>query len=283
MAAVLFAGGGIALAIAGPPEGDPPSPEPGLEVSVLDVGQGDAILLEPAGAEPVLVDAGPPGEGIAEELTDEGVERLGLLAITHDQLDHSGGVPELVAAVPVESFGYAGASPSLLAAAQRAGARPVRLAGGETIRSGSLRLEVLWPARELLEADGGAPGDSAEPSPSSTDEANRLSLVLLARWHRFSMLLTGDAEAEAAPIDPGPVDVLKVAHHGSDDAGLAELLDRALPRLAVISVGEENPYGHPAATTLTELADHDVPIMRTDSHGEIEIDVTSEGWTGHSG
>ena len=61
------------------------------------------------------------------------------------------------------------------------------------------------------------------------------------------MLLTADAEAEAVPLDPGPVDVLKVAHHGSDDAGLGALLDRTAPRLAVISVGAGNPYGHPTA------------------------------------
>ena len=73
------------------------------------------------------------------------------------------------------------------------------------------------------------------------------------------MLLTADAEAESTPIDPGPVDVLKVAHHGSEDAGLGELLERTRPRLAVISVGEDNPYGHPTAATLGELAAHGSP------------------------
>ncbi len=58
------------------------------------------------------------------------------------------------------------------------------------------------------------------------------------------MLLTADAEAESTPLDPGPIDVLKVAHHGSDDAGLGPLLDRIRPRLAVISVGAHNSYGH---------------------------------------
>ena len=65
----------------------------------------------------------------------------------------------------------------------------------------------------------------------------------------FSMLLTADAEAEAVPLDPGPIDVLKVAHHGSDDAGLDALLDRTAPSLAVISVGADNPYGHPDRRT----------------------------------
>ena len=97
------------------------------------------------------------------------------------------------------------------------------------------------------------------------------------------MLLTADAEAEAVPIDPGPIDVLKVAHHGSDDAGLDSLLDRSVPRLAVISVGADNPYGHPTPGTLATLAEHDVPVLRTDQGGDVTIDVTSGGWRVETG
>ncbi len=113
------------------------------------------------------------------------------------------------------------------------------------------------------------------PAPS---DPNQTALVLLARWQGFRMLLTADAEAEAVPIDPGPIDVLKVAHHGSDDAGLDSLLDRSVPRLAVISVGAHNPYGHPTPGTLATLAEHDVPVLRTDEGGDVAIDVTSSGW-----
>ena len=87
------------------------------------------------------------------------------------------------------------------------------------------------------------------------------------------MLLSADAEAEAVPLDPGPVDVLKVAHHGSDDAGLAALLDRTRPQLAVISVGDDNPYGHPTAGTLATLAAHGVRILRTDRDGTVTFEV----------
>ncbi len=82
-----------------------------------------------------------------------------------------------------------------------------------------------------------------------------------------------------APIDPGPVDVLKVAHHGSADAGLPGLLERATPRLAVISVGEDNSYGHPAPETLAALADGGVSARRTDAEGEVVIEVRGDGWT----
>ena len=96
----------------------------GLRVSVLDVGQGDAILLQPAGALPILVDTGPPGDGIAAELDDAGVERLGALILTHDQSDHDGAEDEVLAAVPVERVLYAVLGRDAL------GARPRR--GGPT-------------------------------------------------------------------------------------------------------------------------------------------------------
>ncbi|MBM3667941.1 MAG: hypothetical protein FJW90_10795 [Actinobacteria bacterium] len=125
---------------------------------------------------------------------------------------------------------------------------------------------MLWPP-------AATPGTAA----AAAAEPNLRSLVLLAEWRHFSMLLSGDAEAEAVPIDPGPVDALKVAHHGSADGGLVGLLDRTAPRLAVISVGD-NPYGHPAPETLGALADHEVKVLRTDEHGEVAIEADARGW-----
>src|SRR5260221_590124 len=152
--------------------------------------------------------------------------------------------------------------PGNMGGGRAAGAVPVRTAAGGELRSGGLRLQVLWPPRELL----------AEPVPGA--DPNQLALVLLARWRDFSMLLTADAEAESVPLDPGPVDVLKVAHHGSDDAGLAALLDRARPRLAVISVGAGKPYGHPTPRTLSTLTADDIRTLRTDRDGDVVIDVS---------
>lgn len=238
-------------------------PATGLRVTFLDVGQGDAILLQPAGAVPVLVDGGPPGSGLAEKLAAAGVERLGAVVVTHDQSDHAGGVEELLGRVPVGRFVYAAASRELRATAAGAGAAPLRLAAGSALRTGGLRLEAIWPPRELLGSGGGG------------EDPNRRSLVLLARWRDFSLLLSADAESEAAPLDPGPVDVLKVAHHGSEDAGLDALLGRIDPALAVISVGDRNAYGHPAPTTLRTLATHGVRTLRTDLDGGVVLDVES--------
>jgi ComEC/Rec2-related protein len=241
----------------GAPSGRPP----GLRIEVLDIGQGDAILLQPRSAPAVLVDGGPPGDELVAKLHDESVERLGAAVVTHDQSDHAAGIAEALGRLPISRLVYGRLDRQFLATAQADGARPDQVAAGTTLRSGSLRLEVLWPPPTLLAED-----------PPDTDP-NALALVIRARWHHFTMLLTADAEAESTPLEPGPIDVLKVAHHGSDDAGLGPLLDRIRPRLAVISVGADNPYGHPTPGTLATLAAHHVPTLRTDLDGTIEIDV----------
>jgi competence protein ComEC len=220
-----------------PAEGPGAGAPAGLRVEVLDVGQGDAILLRPAGAPAVLVDGGPPGAGLARKLEEAGVESLGAAVVTHPQSDHMGGVEELLGDVPIHRLLFARPARRLLGTALEAGVEPQRIAAGRELRSGALRLRVLWPPPELL--TGSVPDQ----------DPNRLSLVIEARWRHFTMLLTGDAEAEAAPIETGPVDVLKVAHHGSEDAGLGALLDRAQPRR------------------------HGVPTLRTDEEGTIVIDV----------
>ncbi len=233
----------------------------GLRIEVLDVGQGDAILLQPAAAPAVLVDGGPPGDDLVGKLGEAGVARLGAVVASHDEEDHVGGFGELFGAIPVDRFLFARAGRDLRSGAESGGARLARVAAGGEIVSGALRLEALWPPESLL----AEPLNGADP--------NQQALVLLVRWHRFRMLLTADAEAEAVPLDPGPVDVLKVAHHGSDDAGLGALLDRIRPHLAVISVGAGNSYGHPTPATLRALEVHRVPVLRTDRDGTIAIEV----------
>lgn len=247
-------------------------PSVGLRIDVLDVGQGDAILLRPAAAPPVLIDGGPPGDELAAKLEDAGVDSLGIAFVTHEQSDHAGGIEELLERhFPIGRLLYARLGRRLRGEAEAAGAGPVRVAAGDAIGAGRLRLSVLWPPPELL--DQRLAG--ADP--------NAQAIVLLARWRSFSILLTADAEAEEVPIDPGPVDVLKVAHHGSEDAGLAALLDRTSPRLALISVGANNPYGHPAPATLAELAQHGVRTLRTDRRGTIELDVDQNSFVVRAG
>ena len=263
LAAPLLAVSLLAVVLIGGRASAPASPGPGeLGVTVLDVGQGDAILLEPPGSAPVLVDAGTADAGVAELLRERGVESLAALIVTHDQSDHAGGAAQVLDAVRVARLGYALAGPELLAEARSAGATPIRLAEGSDLSVGELRLEVLWPPAERLGVE---------------EDPNSVSVVLVAEWRHFSMLLAADAEAELAPIDPGPVDVLKVAHHGSKDAGLGALLDRTVPKLAVISVGD-NTYGHPTDETLGELASRSVATLRTDEVGSVLIQASPGGW-----
>lgn len=259
----------LALALAGSRLGADASGGPlarGLRVTVLDVGQGDAILLQPVGAAAVLVDGGPPGGGIVAKLRDAGVESLGAVVATHEQSDHTGGIGELLGRLPIGELLYARLGRRLRGEALAAAVDPVRLVAGDAVRAGELRLEVLWPPAELL----GEPLGDADP--------NSQALVLLARWHGFTMLLAADAEAGEVPLDPGPVDVLKVAHHGSEDPGLDSLLDRTSPRIAIISVGDRNSYGHPAPITLAELAAHEILTLRTDEAGNIGLDADQDSF-----
>jgi competence protein ComEC len=231
---------------------------------VLDVGQGDSILLQPAGAPALLVDGGPPGHGLSGELRAAGVDRLGAAIVTHAESDHAGGIRELLGAMPVGRVLVGAPDSVTLSAAAAAGVPGGRLVRGSELRSDRLRLDVIWPPAELL--GGSVHGE----------DPNQLAIVLRARWGRFSMLLTADAEAEAVPLEPGPIDVLKVAHHGSEDAGLTELLDRVRPRLAVISVGADNPFGHPTAPVLAALADRGVRTLRTDYDGTVVLEVVGD-------
>jgi competence protein ComEC len=269
VAAVGVAAVALAVAQLTARSGGPGSPgDDALRVRILDVGQGDAILLDPPAGEPVLVDAGPDGAKVERELRRLGVRELAAAIVTHDQSDHAGGMADVLAALPVGRLGFCSGS-TLRGAAVASGTEPVSMCEGGELRSGELRLTALWPPPELASAED--------------EDPNRLSLVLLAEWRHFSMLLTGDAEAEAVPLDPGAVDVLKIAHHGSEDAGLGPLLERIVPKLAVISVGADNPYGHPTAEVLSELRRRQVPALRTDLAGAIEIEARADGWSASVG
>jgi competence protein ComEC len=244
------------------PDHAPPPPH-GLRITFLDVGQGDSALVQvPEGA--VLVDEGPPEARVAKQLEDLGVRRLAALVLTHPQRDHVGGAADVIDDLPVGFVldpGIPAVSPderAARAAASRHGVRIVLARAGESFRLGRLRLRVLWP-------DGpGAPGE----------DPNQHAIVLLASYGVVDALLTADAESDVTlPLDLPSVEVLKVAHHGSVDTGLGELLARLRPRVAVISVGARNDYGHPAATTIATL--RHVPglaLYRTDLDGRVTVE-----------
>jgi len=239
-----------------------PGPPRDLTISFLDIGQGDATLIQ-HGRATVLVDTGPPGGPIVTRLREAGVRRIDVLVATHAALDHDGAAAEVLAAYPVGLVldGEELTAPTRTMARLAASHHVRRLATdvGQVIRSGPLQLRVLWPRRDPPASRGAEPNDRAT--------------VLHVRDGDFDLLLSADAESNAtAGIQLPQVEAMKVAHHGSDDAGLPALLQRLRPRVAVIEVGAHNTYGHPTPSTLAAL--RAVPIVRrTDRDGTVRLRV----------
>jgi len=237
-----------------------------LVVSFLDVGQGDATLIQ-LGATAVLVDTGPPDGPILTRLEQAHVKRLDALFLTHAEADHEGAAQAVIReyAPRLVVDGGAGwnspvqrALPTALAAIRT---RAVTPAAGQTIAVGGLRFAILWPAQDGRHE--GNPNDHA--------------IVTRLTHGHFSLLLTADAESNVTrPLNLAPVDVLKVAHHGSVDAGLPLLLDRLKPRLAAIEVGRDNSYGHPTKSTLDALKRRVPTVVRTDEDGTVRLRVSGD-------
>jgi len=242
----------------------PPQPPRAPTVSFLDVGQGDAILLQ-EGRLAVLVDTGPPDGPVLGRLRASGVRRLDLLVLTHGESDHAGAATRILAAMPVgavlDGAATAPADPRATAGVERAiarsRARRILPHAGQRLAVGGFSLEVLWP-----------PGDP--PLPGA--DPNTRAIVLHVRRGTLDLLLTADAESPVtAPLDLPRVEILKVAHHGSADPGLPALLRRTRPQLAAIEVGAGNDYGHPTPSTLQALAAARVPVVRTDRDGTVRV------------
>ena len=245
------------------PSGAPPPPPIGPRVTFLDVGQGDATLVQDRHTS-VLVDTGPPDGPILARLRHAGVRRLDLLVVTHAQDDHDGAAAAVLRALPVGMVldGRDGVRQALgtrmAVEAERRGVQRVIPAAGQVLRAGGVALRVLWPS-----PGGGAP----------SDDPNLRAIVAEARVGRLRLLLTADAESEVVGhLDVGPVDVLKVAHHGSADPGLPALLERLRPRIAAIEVGRANPYGHPVPSTVAALRAAGAAVYRTDRDGSVSVE-----------
>jgi competence protein ComEC len=243
----------------------PPGAPMGLRVTFLDIGQGDATLIQDRRTA-ILVDTGPPDGGIVGRLRRAGVGRLDLLVVTHAQADHEGGAAAVVRAMPVELLldGRDGVREPLgLRMAAEARRRRVRIAApaaGQTLHAGRIVLRILSPAPEPAEAH-------------VDEDPNQRAIVAEARVGRFRMLLTADAESDVlSTLDLQPVTVLKVSHHGSADPGLGALLERLRPRIAAIEVGAHNTYGHPVAATLQALRAAGAAVYRTDVDGTVRLE-----------
>jgi competence protein ComEC len=247
------------------------APEDGrLTVTVLDVGQGDAILIETPSGQRLLVDGGPSGGRLLQALGRElpaSARDFDLLVLTHGQDDHVTGLVTVLERFQVDGVLMSGV-PGETAAfrAWRDGLARSRIPVQEAVAGewadlgGGVRLEVLGPP------PGGVHGGD--------DVLNDSSVVLRLVYGDVSFLLTGDIEAagEQALLTGGGdlrSTVLKVAHHGSDGSSTPRFLSAVGPEVAVVSAGPENTYGHPSPTTLLRLAG--VPLLRTDDNGSVRF------------
>jgi competence protein ComEC len=243
-----------------------------LELTSIDVGEGDSSLLISPQGKTLLIDAGGPigasvsqfdfGEDVVSPyLWSRGISRLHAVAVTHAHSDHIGGISAVLRNFRPEEL-WVGLEPpsamldSVLATAHSLGIKVVRRWEGEEFDFGGAHAQVLYPARDAVIADKARNNDS---------------MVLRASYGNTSLLLEGDAEKTveryvAARHQPTAT-LLKVGHHGSTNATTAELVSAARPAFAVVSVGAGNSFALPRTETLSRLSAAGARVYRTDLDG----------------
>jgi competence protein ComEC len=268
-----------------------------LEVRVLDIGQGNAVLMRTPDHRAFLFDGGPAGCGLGGQLRSLGVTTLDLVVISHPHADHFAGLLECLGSVSVKALvdrttiaaPQAGSASAMANRGQEArdyldfrsrldddGCRHLLAHTGLAIKSGGVTIQIYSPERPLPMVDGGNPW-ALRPVPPSGDELNAGSVVALVSWGNADFLLPGDAEAGAlAEYNLPSAEVLVVPHHGSAGGVSPEILQELKPEVAVISVGEGNTFGHPDASTV-RLLEATVPtVVRTDEAGWVCFDMQED-------
>lgn len=247
-------------------------PPPDWLFVACDVGQGDALVVNAGADRAIVIDAGPEPVAVDRCLRSLGVEAIPLLVLSHLHVDHAGGVGGVLRDRPVAEIEVGGlrepqpAWEELTAAADAAGVPIVEAVRHEVREVSGVRIEVLGPVRLMR-------GTRSDP--------NNDSVVLRVSARGRSVLLTGDIELEAqhALLRSGAdlrADVLKVPHHGSAYQDAA-FLDAVEAKVAVVSVGAGNDYGHPSPLTVAELRHLGCRVVRTDLDGDVAITVSEEG------
>jgi competence protein ComEC len=251
-----------------------------LEMTVVDVGQGDSILLTFPDGKLMLVDGGgipnfggraPAQMDIGEDvvspyLWNRSIARIDVMACTHAHADHIGGMPALLENFHAKELwtGANSENPAWRALRDRArqdGVRIVPLHRGQCFNYGGAQLEVLAPSLDY----------EPKEAPHNND-----SLAFRVTFGRHSFLLSGDIErqVEAELVAEGllrKTDVLKVPHHGSKTSSTAAFLDLLQPAFAVMSAGFENSYGHPHAEVLERYRERHSCVLRTDLDGLVTV------------
>ncbi|HBY46059.1 MAG TPA: MBL fold metallo-hydrolase [Chloroflexi bacterium] len=251
-----------------------------LTFAVLDVGQGLCAAIVTPDGHAMVIDGGRSGDRVKQEvipfLRQHGVERLDYVVITHPDQDHIGGLPTLLDAIPVAAW-VDPVIPTTNQSYERAltmvadkGIKPIRARRGMDLDLGpGVGVHILWPADPL--------------APTASDNNN--SVVVKVTWGNVSFLVTGDAEAptERKMIDLEQGEELRstflvVGHHGSSSSSSTAFLDTVSPSVALIPVGLNNSYGHPADQTIQRLRMRNIQIYRTDLDGRIEVTTDGRGY-----
>ncbi|MCH4184806.1 MAG: DNA internalization-related competence protein ComEC/Rec2 [Eggerthellaceae bacterium] len=244
-------------------------------IIVLDVGQGDAIVIKSDGYA-VLIDTGNRDQDVIDGLKHHRVFHLDMVIITHADNDHCGSLPALRSSIPIDTVAIASDlahDPSDKARRLRSlldGCRVRRLLLNDTIRFGIFSATVIGPERCI---DGGGNADSLILDVGADADYNG--------QRDWTTLMCGDAEADSLAdvlkhshaLD---VDILKVGHHGSRKALSDQLIEQINPSIGLISCGRNNCYGHPHAATIDLLERHHIKYGRTDLEGDISCDLTSD-------
>jgi competence protein ComEC len=242
-------------------------PPPGWVILACDVGQGDALLIRQAGSDDaLLVDVGPDGGRVTGCLRSAQVQRVDIL-LTHFHADHIDGLAEVLSRFPVREIVSTPVPEPTQGAAQvvslaRAAGVPLRLLrAGDRVTVGGVPLAILWPTRRLPQ------------SPANNASVVALAAVATPRGP-VTALLTGDIEPEAQSIllaGPSPAaTVVKVPHHGSRYQ-VPRFAAWTGARIALVSVGQGNDYGHPSTETLAQYRDAGADIGRTDDQGDLAV------------
>lgn len=247
-------------------------PDGKLHVTFLDVGQGDAIFIQTPRGQKILVDGGPSPTTLLAALGRRmpfWERTIDLVVLTHPHDDHVSGLIPVLERYRVKAFldgGQEHPTPAYTHCLELVQKKdiPYQLAraGMQIQLSEGLQMKVLHPRSEFL---------------SGTDsDVNNNSIVLRLAHSRISFLLPGDVEEEAEAVllssnENLASTILKVPHHGSDTSLNLRFLEAVNPRLAVIQVGTDNKFGHPAPTTLAKLEEHGVMVLRTDQNGTVEV------------
>lgn len=278
-----------------------PQIRPGnLELTAIDVGQGDSLLVAFPNGQTMVVDGGgiPSFAGmtprtqldigedvVAPYLWTRSLRHVDVLAMSHAHDDHMGGLPALLRDFQPREL-WIGAAPdspawrSLRRQAEDAGVRVIAWRGPRQMAFGGAQIEVLAPPQDYQPAD---------------DAKNNDSLVMRVRYGRHTFMLTGDVERqiEGQLFDSAPAlrcDVLKVAHHGSRTSTTEQFLNAVQPTFAIISVAGANNYGLPHPTVIERLREHHAMILRTDQDGLVTVrsdgrhlSIDTQRWSASSG